>query len=179
MDNREQELFELSNQIAEKLSALPDDGNPRQITVTQTGDGTVVLGSQVIINPPMPRDIPDHERPTAWLREAMTENKRQINAARGRKWLSVPSVVIHLVLLGFALYVAFAILSALTHRDFTLLLQSAEVVAKQPVYIATFGVALSLFGFWHARIRKVEDRIIAESQANIEYISTILKRRNA
>ncbi|CAI0906324.1 hypothetical protein [Serratia ficaria] len=179
MDNRERELYELSNQIAEKLSSLPNDGSPRQITVTQSGDGTVVMGSQVIINPPAARDIPVHERPVTWLRDVIKENKRQINEARFRKWFSIPSIIIHSAMLMFLVFVGSIVLPVLIHRDASLFTQSVGAVIQQPAYMMIFCVAIGLLAVWFGRVSKVEDRIISESKGNIEYISTILKRRKA
>lgn len=175
MDNRERELYELSNQIAEQLSSLPDDGHPRQITVTQTGDGTVVMGSQVIINPPAEREIPVHDRPTSWLKDVIIENKRQINAARTRKWFSTPSILMMLVFAFIFVMVGMFLLT----KDATLILQSVGVVIQEPTYTIGFATTFCLLAIWFERVRRLEDIIIAESQETIEYINTILRRRKA
>ncbi|TQI78721.1 hypothetical protein FHU10_1238 [Serratia fonticola] len=177
MVSREQELNELSNQIAEQLNSLPDDGQARQVTVTQSGDGTIILGSQVIINQPQEREIPINQRPTAWLREVIEDNKKQISAARLRKWLSLPSIFLVLTMLVLGIYFITIILPVMTHRNANFFIEGVAFVMQEPLYLAAFPISMSLFGYWFSRVRKVEDRIIAESQEAIEYISTIIKRR--
>lgn len=177
MVSREQELIELGNQIAEQLNSLPDDGQARQVTITQSGDGTIVLGSQVIINPPHEREVPINERPTAWLHEVIDDNKRQINAARLRKWLSLPSISLVVTMLVLGGYLIMITLPVITNRNSGFFIEGLAFVMQEPLYLVIFSIAMSLFGYWFSRVRKIEDRIIAESQEVIEYISTIIKRR--
>lgn len=177
MDKRERELYELGNQVAAELSSLPDDGFPRQVTITQSGDGTIVMGDQVIINPLPKPELSIYDRPTSYLRDAIANNKRQISAARSRKWLSIPSIVINLTLLIIFIFVAVVVISFFSGRDTTILLLGAKAMSQDPVYLIVFASVFCLFGVWYSRISKLEDRIIAESQEAIEHLSTILKRR--
>ncbi|WP_368762666.1 hypothetical protein [Klebsiella michiganensis] len=181
MDNRERELYELSSQIAEKLTGLPDDGQSRSITVTQSGDGTIVLGSQVIINTPVKKDsyreIPIQERPNSWILSAIKENKSDISAARRRKWFGLPTILFSLTLISLTLYFINLGMSMLQSRTIQISDSLIMQVMDNPIYLTAFAVTFGLLGFWMDRARKIEDRIIAESSEAIASLTSILRRR--
>ncbi|MFK3706735.1 hypothetical protein ACI2JR_17635 [Klebsiella sp. NPDC088457] len=181
MDSRDRELYELSSQIAEKLSGLPDDGKPKTITVTQSGDGTIVLGSQVIINPPSKndarREIPIQEQSNSWLLSAIRENKHHISAARRRKWLSLPTISFVFVVLVLILYALTFLLGLMHSQSSEFIVPFFEMLTGNPIFLAVFSAILALLGFWMDRNRKIEDRIIAESSETIQLLTSILRRR--
>lgn len=163
---KDDDLMRLADKLAKEIEALPDDGKERSISITVGGSnsGNISLGgTQIVVNP--------QERKRAWADLTLSELKAELaywqahwrSGWRGY-WLNIPC----LLLSAGILLMAAGLLSG------WLLTVPFE---NMPYVLAPTVVLMAILSTWVMRIRRVEGRLMQESQEYIDTIEAELRRR--
>ncbi|WP_140921062.1 hypothetical protein [Limnobaculum xujianqingii] len=174
-----QNIEDLANQIASTLESLPNDGKERQMTITIGGNnhGTVVMGSNITINPPPERVREPQDMSTSELQQLRENWQVEVRSAFWRKWFNTPSLIVFALLIAMLGMILWPISEFSARGIASALLQNNETnILTFPVVIG-FASLLLASGIWFDRVRKVEDRLIKENKEQIDNINVILRRR--
>ncbi|WP_312466981.1 hypothetical protein [Stutzerimonas nitrititolerans] len=163
---KDDDLMALAEKLGKEIEAMPKDGKERSISITVGGNNTgniSVGGTQIVFNP--------REQQRSWadldlaeLRAHLAHWKAQWWSGWRGFWLNMPCLMLiaGLMLLGAGLLTGW------------LLTLSPQTM---PYVLAPSIILMAILSTWMMRIRRVEGRLMVDSQAYIDAIEMELRRR--
>ncbi|QBH96066.1 hypothetical protein EKN56_06435 [Limnobaculum zhutongyuii] len=136
-------------------------------------------GRDIVNNHYAPKDkIPWQQRPDDELKQMISlEKKKRLNAVK-RKYINVPSIMFLLMML-LPLYMLYFVGSEiLLYKDWSVLTRLSLFIQEHLIYVYSFLGVLVAVVFWVTKKTRLENRIIRESNINIDDITTVLKGRH-
>ncbi|MFE8103583.1 hypothetical protein RBA71_19150 [Brenneria goodwinii] len=173
MDRREEELHTLAEQVIDSLKQLPQDGQERQITISVGGNnpGSIHVGSVVNINhaPKYPPEL--YEMDDCVLQQIKRELVSKRDESKRRSYINVISFLFFgLILLAFIF-----------------ILWNIFLIYGEPHWLSIIRNTPFTFFGWVSlviiaiksmdKIRKIESRILNESQNTVDAIDVIFRKR--
>lgn len=163
---KDDDLMTFAGQLAKEIEALPKDGKEHSLSITVGGNnsGNISLGGTQIVFSPQEKqrswaDLSDSE-----LRSELVHWKTQWWSGWRGYWLNAPCL---LLMVGLV-FMAIGLLSGWLFN----LSQT-----KLPYVMAPLIILMAILTTWMMRVRRVEGRLMQDSQTYIDAIEAELRRR--
>lgn len=163
---KDDDLMTLAEKLAKEIEALPNDGKERSLSVTVGGNnsGNISLGGTQIVFSPQEKQRTWADLNTSELRAELVHWKAQRWSGWRGYWLNAPCV---LLMIGIALMVTGVLSGWLLSLPHTTL----------PYVLAPTVILMAILSTWMMRIRRIEGRLMQDSQTYIDTIEAELRRR--
>ncbi len=169
---QEQDLAGLAERLGKEIESLPKDGKEHTIKIKIEGanTGNISLGgTQITIHSQQQQQ---NEKTLSDLSIAELQNLLKHYKAEHRSgwwgfWLNLPMVLLASVML--------LLLGMLISGKIFIYMKSNLSLVNYSIYGVV--VVVAMLGYWLNKIRRVEARHMADSQANIDEVQAVLRRR--
>jgi len=163
---KEDDLQRLSEMLGKEIDALPKDGKERSISITVGGNnsGNISLGgTQIVLHP--------QERKRTWGDLAVSELLNHLDHWKAQWWSGWRGFWLNAPCLLLMLMLVLMVVGLLSGWLWSLGPQT------MPYVLAPMIVLMAILSTWMMRIRRVEGRLMKDSQAYIDTIEAELRRR--
>lgn len=161
-------LDELAEKISELVNTLPNDGEERQISVTIGGDnhGNITFGNHITINTASAPQKEERALTDVELRSLEANARREQRAAFMRSYFNLP--------LALMVMVSIAVITSLVSGYLWAIVSMTSHPWTVPAIFAAVFLPLA---FWARRIIELEQPILQEAKATLEYARQMRHRR--